>query len=401
MQKTNLTRRKPQDLKIAIAGRNKAKLEAVRDALIAKLPESPLKSKTQNLPILIADSSDQESLDVVARSSKVVLSTVGPFLQYGKPLVDSCVRYGTDYVDSTGETTFIKDLIDSYEDAAIENKARIVPSCGFDSLPSDIGALLVANYFADLGKETASVRAVAIEVSGGVSGGTIHTAAGVIEGSSLSKLAKFSEPYLLLSKDDSSTRPDPGTLPVLQYNKDLQLYETVWVMATGNSAYVRRSWGLLNRGYGKKFKYSESLGASNIFAGLGVLIGVTGLFLALMFPPTRWLIKKLVPQGTNTTSEVELRKGKVLLKFVGLAEDGTKIIASYKMNVDPGYVGTGLMLAESAIGLVLDDKVLKAGRPENVGKFGVKDGGILTAASALGLVIVKRLKNAGVEIDIQ
>ena len=116
-----------------------SKLESVKSTIQSKNIDS---APEKDIPILIADSSDQDSLDAIVVQTKAIISTVGPFAKYGKPLVDSCVRLGTDYVDSTGETHFIHDLIDSYHDKAYEAGIKIVPSCGFDSLPSDIGAFL-------------------------------------------------------------------------------------------------------------------------------------------------------------------------------------------------------------------------------------------------------------------
>ncbi|KAJ3029883.1 UNVERIFIED_CONTAM: hypothetical protein HDU68_010770 [Siphonaria sp. JEL0065] len=388
----------PLSLKLAIAGRSRTKLEAVRDAYVAGLPEGPRKTKAQGIPILIADSSDQASLDTVASSTKVILSTVGPFLKFGKPLVDSCICFGTDYIDSTGETPFIRDLIDQYHATATEKNIRIVPSCGFDSLPSDILAFLIADYFKNLGKETTTIRGVVTDIKGGISGGTLHTIANIIETTSLAKLASGGP----LSLVTNNSRPVAVTPTVLAFNKDLKRYETPWAMGAGNTAYVNRTFSLFEGGYGSKFQYTESLGifTNVVKAFFGGVLSTIGVVLVILFPPTRYLIKRLVPQGTNTSSIEELKKAHATLKAIGTANDGTKAIAKFESFVDIGYVGTGVMLAESALCLALDDKELHGGNAEVVGSFGVKKGGVLTSVSAMGLVLVRRLKAAGFEIEI-
>ncbi|KAI9332363.1 hypothetical protein BDR26DRAFT_869369 [Obelidium mucronatum] len=371
--------------------------------MVSSLPDGARKSKAQAIPILLADSSDQASLDAVVSSTKVILTTVGPFLKYGKPLVDACVRFGTDYVDSTGETTFIRDLIDSYHQTAVEKKIRIVPSCGFDSLPSDVMAFLLADHFNKLGKDTVAVRAAVLDARGGVSGGTLSTVANFVSSIPLSQITKGSDPWILVTNDEPASRPATESPAVLAFNKDLQRYETPWVMGAGNTAYVRRSYALFERMYGNSFRYNESFGMfSNFWSALiGGVAANAVLALILLFPPTRWLVTKLVPPGSNTATEGELRNGHATLKAVGVATDGAKAIVTFKAAVDLGYVGTGIMLAESALCLALDDKILQSGGRDNVGSFGVKEGGVLTSVTAMGLAIVRRLKQVGYEIDVK
>ncbi|KAJ3247418.1 hypothetical protein HDU78_004392 [Chytriomyces hyalinus] len=389
----------PMSVKFAIAGRSRAKLEAVRTDIAATLTGERAE-RAKNIPILIADSNDQESLDAVAASTKVILTTVGPFLQYGKPLADACIRFRTDYIDSTGETPYIKNLIDAYEDEAIANNVRIVPSCGFDSLPSDLGTLMMANHFAKKGKKLASVRAVVVKMKGGISGGTIHSAAHMIETTPLTTLVKAENAYALNSKDDPATRP-PASPVLFQYNKDVSRYELLWPMESGNAAYVRRSWGLLGRNYGAQFRYSESLGIfGSVIPAVFALFGTLGMLLSMVFPPSRWVVKKIFPQGQGPSPEM-LKNGCVEMKFVATSEDGEKAVGVIKSHIDIGYVGTGLMLAEAAMCLALDDAVFAKAREEDVSVFGVKKGGILTAATAMSFVLVERLKKAGMEFYIE
>ncbi|KAI8618731.1 Saccharopine dehydrogenase-domain-containing protein [Chytriomyces sp. MP71] len=389
----------PQSAKLALAGRNKTKLEQVRADIAASLPEGQARARAENVPILVADSSDQESLDAVVQAAKVILTTVGPFMLYGKPLVDSCVRFGTHYIDSTGETPFIKELIDAYHKEAAAKNVKIVPSCGCDSLPSDLGAYLVADHFAKQGKKTASIRAVVTKISGGLSGGTIHTIANMFESSSFAKLAKANDPYLITPKSEAALPPAESV--VLKYNKDLSRYEALWFMAGGNSNYVRRSWGLLGRAYGPDFQYTESLGTLSSFpAALATVVGMVATLLAILFPPTRALIKRLFPQGQGPSQET-MDKGHIEMKFVGTAVDGSKAVGRFASpHMDIGYKGTGLLLAESAMCLAFDDEKLREGSAGEVGIFGVKKGGVLTAATSMGLVLAERLKKAGMEIEM-
>ncbi|KAI8844432.1 Saccharopine dehydrogenase-domain-containing protein [Chytriomyces cf. hyalinus JEL632] len=396
---THLLSKGPETLRIALAGRSLSKLEQARDTIASRVPRE-CTARVAQTPLLVADSSDQESLDRMAASTRVVLSTAGPFVRLGVPVVLACLRNRTHYVDSTGEGQFIRQLIQQFHEDAVRAGVRIVPSCGFDSIPSDLGALVMANNFHKLGKKTDSVRCVVTDIKGGASGGTIHSIIGIAETSSIQDLLTYQ--YWLNSDkpEDVKSRPDPGYPVLFRYNRDLSRYETAWFMEVTNTPYVRRTWELLSKQYGTQFKYIESMGLfSNFILALGCALGIIGMFLGLGLPPVRWLVKKLVPAGSGPSVKA-CENGRVESRFVAIAEDGTKAFGIFKMEKDAGYAGTAILLSESAICLALDEAVLEGNKAEDVGPFGVLEGGVLTAASAMGMVIVRRLRAQGIQLEV-
>ncbi|KAJ3159193.1 hypothetical protein HK101_001116 [Irineochytrium annulatum] len=392
----------PANLKFALAGRSQAKLQTVRSKLAL------LKSSAENIPLLIADSSDASSLDAVVSQTRVIITTVGPFAQHGVPLVESCVRNGTDYIDSTGEPDFIRKCIDRFHDEAVRKGVSIVPSCGFDSMPSDIGTLLVADHFAKQGKKVKEVRYSCVDAAGGISGGTIHSALGLME-KPFKELRALSDPYYLNPTEPSPASQGqlvkseravikgpsiPGSSPMLRYEPVTKKWQTYFVMEATNTRYVRRTWGLFKKAYGENFKYSETMAASNvIFAFLTSLTISLGIVM-LFFPPFRWAVKKIVPQGSGP-SEKAMKNGYFTTKLVGVAEDGSVALATFASREDPGYRGTAKMLCEAALCLAFDRAVLDKGDKAVVGQFKPLKGGILTCASAMGLVLAERLRKVG------
>ncbi|KAJ3240004.1 hypothetical protein HDU78_002531 [Chytriomyces hyalinus] len=396
---THLLSKGPETLRIALAGRSLSKLEQARDTIASRVPRE-CTARVAQTALLVADSSDQESLDAMAASTRVLLSTAGPFVRLGVPVVKACLKNKTHYVDSTGEGLFIRKLIEEFHEEAVRTGVRIVPSCGFDSIPSDLGALVMANNFHKLGKKTDSVRCVVTDIKGGASGGTIHSIIGIAETASIQDLLTYQ--YWLNSDkpEDVKSRPDPGYPVLFRYNRDLSRYETAWFMEVTNTPYVRRTWELLSKQYGTQFKYIESMGLfSNFILALGCALGIIGMFLGLGLPPVRWLVKKLVPAGSGPSVKA-CENGRVESRFVAIAEDGMKAFGIFKMDKDAGYAGTAILLSESAICLALDEAVLKGNKAEDVGPFGVLEGGVLTAASAMGMVIVRRLRAQGIQLEV-
>ncbi|KAJ3217011.1 hypothetical protein HDU67_008656 [Dinochytrium kinnereticum] len=380
----------PKSLKFAMAGRSKSKLEDIRMKITEVEPSAA------KIPILVADSSDIASLEAVAAQTRVVLTTVGPFMKFGVPLVDACVRIGTDYVDSTGESPFIRKIIDLYHDAAVENGVTIVPSCGFDSVPSDIGALMLSDHFAKKGLQTAAIRYTAHNFKGGVSGGTIHSAMGLMELPFKDQFALRDLDYLL---PKGVTGPKYPSSAMLRYEKATKKWQNYFFMEISNTRYVRRSWALFAKAYGPAFKYSETMASANLLLALLSIIGMTFAFPLIMFPPFRWLVKKLVPQGTGPSEEA-MKKGFFTVKLVGEAEDQSKAIATFHCPADPGYRGTAIMLAEAALVLALQRSDLDRAGVNVVGSFRPLKGGVLTAATAVGLVLAERLRKAGCTLTV-
>ncbi|KAJ3113426.1 hypothetical protein HDU96_003399 [Phlyctochytrium bullatum] len=383
----------PAGLKFAIAGRSRSKLEDI----LKKLAEK--EATATEIPILIADASDVASLEAVVSQTRVVLTTVGPFMKHGVPLVEACVRLGTDYVDSTGESPFIRKIIDLYHEKAAENGVSIVPSAGFDSLPSDIGVLLLANHFAKKGLQTSEIRYSATDFAGGVSGGTIHSAMGLMELPFKDQIALRKLNYLAPQIEDSAVAKH-STSALMRYDRNLRKWQTYFVMEIANTRYVQRSYALFSQSYGPYFKYSETVSVANVVVAALAAIGLTVGLTFMMLPPFRWLIKKLVPQGTGP-SEKAMKKGHFTVKLVGEAEDGSKAVCTIHGDKDPGYSGTALMLSETALALALQRDDINRGPVEVVGRFRPLKSGVLTVATGVGLVVADRLRKAGFTLNVE
>jgi len=185
----------PADLKWAISGRSRGKLEDVR----RKVLETG-RWKEADVGVVVADSGDKDSIDAMVSQARVIISTIGPYSKYGTPVVDACVRFGTDYVDITGETPWIRKMIDAYHTEAKNKGIIIVPSCGFDSVPSDLTALVAANHlYSTLPSHppTKSVKLSVVRMAGGVSGGTLNSIAGLMDEGANKMVEMATDPYYL------------------------------------------------------------------------------------------------------------------------------------------------------------------------------------------------------------
>ena len=240
----------PSSVKLAIGGRSLSKLKGVAAEL----------APSSALGILVADSFDLKALEDMVSKTRIVISTVGPFAKYGETLVQACVSKSTNYIDSTGEPDFIRRLIDNYHAEAFKKNIKIVPSCGFDSLPSDLGTFLIANHFKKLNAQTTTVEAVFLDVSGGISGGTIATMCHYIQNSSYEDLQKLASDGDYLAPD-SHPKHRVHTRTSFHYSKSIGKWVTPFMMEAANLRYVRRSASLLK--YGPNFQYSEGTSASN------------------------------------------------------------------------------------------------------------------------------------------
>jgi short subunit dehydrogenase-like uncharacterized protein len=262
---------------------------------------------------IIADSGDLPSLNAMVSRSKVVISTVGPYALYGLKLVEACVNNKTDYVDLTGEPHFIREIIDKFHDKAVKNDVLIVPSCGFDSIPSDLGALLIANEFKAKGKETNSIRYALQGSKGGVSGGTVASGIAMVSTLSLKSMYEMSANPEYLNPDVKPSK-STWTSTSVTYDKTLKQWLGPFVMETTNLKYVRRSNFLL--GYGDEFQYREGVAFSNfIYASLMLFAVTVGTFM-IVFPPTRWFLGYMIPPGQGP-SEKTRRTGYFTVHLVG------------------------------------------------------------------------------------
>ena len=370
----------PPGTRIALAGRSRERLEAVR----RELP-----GPAREWPVLAADSGDPASLAALAGATRVLVSTVGPYLRHGLPVVEACARAGTHYADLTGEVLFVRQAIDRVDAVARETGARIVHACGYDSIPSDLSALLLAERAAaDGAGPLRDVRCVAT-ARGGFSGGTIDSARTQIEAAGRDRALRrlLADPFAL--SPDRAAEPDtpqPRDAAPPARTADGR-WVAPFVMASFNGRIVRRSNALQDWRYGRGFSYGEVMGTGRGPAGALVALGTTaalaGAFGALSFPPARGLLDRLLPAPGTGPSAATREKGWFRMTVDAGTEDGRTYRATAAGRGDPGYAATAVMLGQSALALALDGDRL----PDRAGS--------LTPATALGGVLVERLRAAG------
>ncbi len=376
----------PAGTRIALAGRDETKLAAVKARLGV------------DWPVLIADAADAAALDRLAASTRVVVTTVGPYAKYGRALVRACAAAGTDYVDLTGEVLFARESIDENHQTAVKTGARIVHSCGFDSIPSDLGVhVLHQRVAADGAGELAGTTLVVTSLRGGISGGTIDSMRNQLDvikkDHRLRRVA--GSPYSLSpdrgAEPDLGRQDDMATVPAAEVDPGLRGTLAPFFMASYNTRVVRRSNALRGWAYGRGFRYREllSVGASPLspLVATGVKVGFGALALGLMLPPTRFVLDRLLPGPGQGPSEKAQREGHFTFDFFATTTTGARYTARVRAKGDPGYAATAVMLGESALALVHDQDAL----PPSAG-------GVLTPATALGDALVARLRAAGFEI---
>ncbi len=369
----------PDGVRIALAGRSRDKLERVR---------SGLPGRAHDWPLVTADSTDPSSMAALAQSTRVVATTVGPYARYGMPLVEACAEAGTHYCDLTGEVLFVREAIDRYDGVARGSGARIVHSCGFDSVPSDLGVLLLREA---AGADLEQVRAVAT-ARGGFSGGTLASLLGQVETVAGDPAARR------IALRPHSLSPDPGAEPAPDQPHDTGpprrepdgAWTAPFVMAPYNTRIVRRSNALADWAYGRGLRYEERMAAGRGIAGAATAVGITGAMGAIVggaaLSPTRALLKRVLPKPGTGPSEKTQANGYFRLRFTGTTVDGRSVGATVAGSGDPGYAATAVMLGESALCLALDTDL-----PDRAGS--------LTPATAMGHSLVERLRKAGHTYD--
>eukprot|EP00928_Gymnodinium_smaydae_P032389 TRINITY_DN23476_c0_g2_i1.p1 TRINITY_DN23476_c0_g2~~TRINITY_DN23476_c0_g2_i1.p1 ORF type:complete len:427 (-),score=51.36 TRINITY_DN23476_c0_g2_i1:43-1275(-) len=368
--------RHPQ-VKWALAGRSQAKVQEVKSKLQAQWPGV-------DPPIILGTADDQASVDAAVQQCKVVLSTAGPYLKRGTPVVDACVRLGTHYVDITGETSWVADLLDRYHDSAEEKGVFIVPMSGYDSIPSDLGALFAVKHVRKLfGQPTRRVRCVA-EMAGSLSGGTLAT--GIELGRDYPEHRERQEDPFCMG-GGTLPRPEDEDQITAVFDDDLQTWTQPFMMASLNTRVVRRSNAWLH--YGSNFSYSECQKASGRESAMKAEKREKQM---RQYAAEVWKMSeqgresgKLPKQGEGPSAEV-MRKSWFRHHLVATAADGRKLLCQVSGG-DPGYMETAKMLSESALCLLLDRERL------------FRRGGVLTPAAAGGMVLVQRLQDAGIAFE--
>ena len=368
----------------AIAGRDEEKLNELQSKLASKVD------------IIIANSDDAASLDKMTKQSQVIISTVGPYLKYGEPLIKSCVNNGTDYVDLTGEAIFIKDMMDKYQDAAKQSGARIVNSCGFDSIPSDLGVYFTQQKAEGKFGNACDVIHMRVKAAkGGLSGGTIASMATIFEEVSQDKSRRkqVANPYLLNDdKDAPNVRQANVSKP--EYDDEHKRWLAPFVMASINTRIVHRSNQLLGYEYGRDFKYDEAMwmkdGVKGKLSSYAMSAGLLGFATAMMIKPSRELLSKhVLPKSGSGPSKEEQENGYFDIRLFGETANNDTINTKVTGDKDPGYGSTSRMLSQAALCLAQD-----------ISKDAV-GGGFWTPASAMGNSLIKRLEaHSGISFEI-
>eukprot|EP00029_Vermamoeba_vermiformis_P000780 TRINITY_DN10971_c0_g1_i1.p1 TRINITY_DN10971_c0_g1~~TRINITY_DN10971_c0_g1_i1.p1 ORF type:complete len:417 (+),score=94.67 TRINITY_DN10971_c0_g1_i1:134-1384(+) len=370
-------------IKVAIVARNKERLEEVKRNMIQ------INSKYQDVGVLVAEVHDQNSVDQAIKLAKVVINTVGPYTLYGQPVIDACVRFGTHYVDLTGESNWIKKMIQTYHEQAAEKGVIIVPSCGFDSIPSDLGSFMAAEALKKRYNEDAVlVKHTVMDIKGGVSGGTIASMMVVLDHASKEDLTNTHLLDPTPAEEDLIKRDKEAILP--HYDPDLKTWTHMFVMASANTRIVRRSAGYLqseDAGYAKDIKYIENQATPTLVRGVLATVLFVSIVLVFMIRPVRKLIERFLPKSGSGPSEETMRNGHYHGKFVAKSASGKSVTMDFKIKGDPGYSQTATMISESALCLLENRDQLPFTK--------LTKGGVLTPATAFGFVLADRLRKAG------
>ena len=356
-----------ESIRWAIAGRNKDRLSSVKKDL----------NLNERISIIEVDSTNKDSLDSMTSSAKCILTTVGPYQLYGSSLVQSCSENGTDYVDLTGEPGWMYEMINAHQDTAKKSGARIVFSCGFDSIPFDLGVYFVQQAAQEkYGKPAKHVRGRVKAMNGEFSGGTIASL-----GATMATLKEKPELIQVLSNPFSLTEGFEGPAQLddskVLLDEKLNMWVAPFVMAPINTKNIHRSNALLGHAYGEDFCYDEMMIAGE---------GEEGKQIADAMNSSNPMGGDNLPQPGEGPSKESREQGNYDVLFFADFDEGS-IEARVTGDMDPGYGSTSKMIAESALCLIQDCEDLS--------------GGMYTPAPAMGEKLIKRLtKNAGLTFDI-
>lgn len=356
------------ETKWALAGRNPDKLRAIREKI------TKLNPALAELPLIAADAEDATSLEEMAASTRVLISTVGPYALYGEPLVKACAEQGTDYVDLTGEPAFVDEMYLRYNDLAKSTGAKLVHCCGFDSIPHDLGAYFTVMQLPEDVPITVESR---VRASGMISGGTFYSA---LNGMGHAKQTVDA----MRARRKAEPRPEGRSSGAakLGLRKDKSMNMWVAPLPTIDQFVSERSGAAVDR-YGPDYKYGHNYAAKRLATVVAGTAGVASMFMLAQIPPARKGLMKLIPPGTGPSKE-KRDKSWFRVEFVG--EGGGKTVRTAISGGEPGYDETSKMLAESAMALAFDTV------PERAGQ--------LTPVAAMGDALLERLPKAGIKIEV-
>ena len=383
----------PDELALALGGRSEDRLAAVAEAFTGS------DSEWDDLPLVLGDATDPERLREIAEQTQVVCTTVGPYTTYGSGMVAACAGAGTDYCDLTGEVNWVREMVDRYHETAVANGARILNSCGFDSVPTDLGTAVVQEHALEAFDAPCDVVRVYLEAGdGGVSGGTLASFAELFDEVSSDPIARqtLENPYSLAPPGDRDG-VDPGEQTGPRRDGLREEWTGPSPMAVVNERIVRRSNALLDYPWGREFRCTESIptgdGVGGAAAATGLSAGMGVATTALSVDPVREAVREYVfpDQGEGPTAE-EAKEGRFEIGVLGrgTATDGQFVVeGTFAADRGPGYGATAQMLGESAMALLRDDTDSPL------------SGGVLTPASGIGTPLAGRLRDVGFEITAE
>ncbi|GAA1895241.1 saccharopine dehydrogenase family protein [Lapillicoccus jejuensis] len=384
----DLAEHAPDGLKVALAGRSRERLEAVR----AGLPE-----RARSWPLVVADAGREDQVGALALSTRVVVTTVGPYARYGTPLATACALAGTHYADLTGEVLYVRDLVDTCHEAAVASGARIVTSCGFDSVPSDLAVwMLHRRARIDGAGGLRDTTLLVTRLRGGFSGGTIDSMRAQLEAVAEDRERRrvVLDPFALSPDRSAEPRGEAAKAHrdlMTPYRDDRTGQWTApFVMAPYNTRIVRRSDALLGHAYGEHFRYREAMafgtGTKARLTAYGVTAGLGATMAAMGHGASRSLVDRLLPDPGEGPDERARAAGRFRVEARTTTDTGRRYTAVVAAKGDPGYAATSVMLAESTLALALDPPA--------------SGGGVLTPAVALGATLVERLRTRGFTMTV-
>jgi short subunit dehydrogenase-like uncharacterized protein len=379
------------DLRWALGGRSRDKLEALRDAL-----GGDTGADVSGLPLVVGDADDEASLAALARRTRVVCTTVGPYARCGSKLVAACARAGTHACDLTGEVQWMRRMIDAHEREAAASGARIVHTCGFDSIPSDLGVFFLQREMrARHGAPSPHVKYRVRKFQGGFSGGTAASMLNLLEESARDPEVRrlVADPYAL-NPEGRRTGPDGPDQAAPAWDTDFAAWTAPFVMAAVNTRVVRRTNALTGYAYGRDFRYDEAMlmgpGPAGWARAAALSAGLGGVLLAGSIGPLRRALGRMLPAPGEGPSAAEREAGFFDVLLFGEQPDGRGegLRARVTGDRDPGYGSTARMLGESAVCLARDELAV--------------GGGFWTPASAMGEPLLERLQaSAGLAFSLE